>query len=265
MLNTRWIMTLALLPALLLVGCGGGGEEAAAPSTTTTASAPAPAAAGNGTIAGTATYANGDPDKAIKMDADPVCADMHTEAVHTESVVTDEAGHLANVFVFVSGGLEGKTFQAPGDAHLLDQSGCLYKPHVSGVMVGQKLIIRNSDQTLHNVHALPTKNKEFNQGQPFKDMELEHKFDHAEVMVRFKCDVHPWMGSYMGVLEHPFFAVTGADGGYSIEGLPAGTYTVETWHEELGSQTQEVTVADNATAQADFAFEGGADAAAAGL
>ncbi len=121
-------------------------------------------------------------------------------------------------------------------------------------MVGQKLVIRNSDPTLHNVHALPSKNEEFNQGQPFQGMELEKTFDQPEVMVRFKCDVHPWMSSYMGVLNHPFFAVSGADGSFSIDGLPAGDYEVEAWHEELGAKTMSVSVAADGTAAANFDF-----------
>ena len=191
-------------------------------------------------IAGTISYANGDPDAAIQMDADPVCTGLHTEPVHTEKIVIDGGG-LANVFVYVKSGLTG-SYPAPAEKAMLNQQGCQYSPHVSGIMVGQTLVIKNSDPTLHNVHALPKKNEEFNQGQPFQDMELEKTFDQAEVMVPFKCDVHPWMSSYMGVMDHPFFAVTGADGAFSIDGLPAGDYVIEAWHEDLGAQTLEVSV-----------------------
>ena len=121
-------------------------------------------------------------------------------------------------------------------------------------MVGQKIVIRNSDPTLHNVHAVPTINAEFNQGQPFQDMELEKSFDKPEVMVRFKCDVHPWMTSYMGVLDHPYFAVSGTDGAFSIEGLAPGTYVLAAWHETLGEQTQSVTIGPNETVEASFDF-----------
>ena len=254
-MNKHTIRTLLAVAAVavLVVGCGGGGE------TTDTAAAPEPAApapapaAGSGSISGTVAYANGDPDAPIDMNADPVCASLHTDEVHTEQVVTDDAGNLANVFVYVKEGLTG-THSAPADAHVLDQIGCQYTPHVSGVVVGQKLIIRNSDQTLHNVHALPENNPEFNQGQPFQGMELEKTFDQPEVMVRFKCDVHPWMSSYMGVLEHPFFAVSGTDGAFDIGGLPAGDYVLEAWHEHLGTQTQNVTVAADGTAEVSFDF-----------
>ena len=137
---------------------------------------------------------------------------------------------------------------------MLNQQGCTYAPHVSGIMTGQTLIIRNSDPTLHNVHALPKNNEEFNQGQPFQDMELEKEFGTAEVMVRFKCDVHPWMSAYMGVVDHPFFATSGADGSFAIEGLPAGDYVLEAWHETLGAQTQSVTVAADGAVDVSFDF-----------
>ena len=213
----------------------------------------ATAAAGNAVIAGTIAYANGDdPDAAIKMDADPICQASHPEAVYSEKVVADGGG-LANVFVYVKSGLTG-SYPAPSESVMLDQHGCQYSPHVSGIQVGQMLVIRNSDNTLHNVHAMPELNDEFNQGQPFVDMEIEKSFDKAEVMVPFKCDVHPWMTSYMGVVDHPFFAVSGADGSFSIDGLPAGDYEVEAWHEEFGAQTLSVTVAADGSAEANFDF-----------
>lgn len=242
----------------LMVGCGGGDAPAPSESVATgDASTPPAAPAGDvGSIAGKVSYINGDPDAVIGMDADPVCSSLHEGEVHTEKVVTNDAGDLANVFVYVKEGLAGD-FTAPGDSHLLDQMGCQYSPHVSGVMVGQTLVIKNSDPTLHNVHAIPTENKEFNQGQPFQGMELEHTFDKPEVMVRFKCDVHPWMASYMAVLEHPFFGVTGDDGAFDIVDLPVGDYVLEAWHEEFGTQTQNITVGANEVISVSFDFSPG--------
>ncbi|MDX1503321.1 MAG: carboxypeptidase regulatory-like domain-containing protein [Thermoanaerobaculia bacterium] len=249
---------LALLLVLpLAVGCGGGDG---APETEAPAPAAEPAQGGSGSIAGAVTYSNGDPDQPIAMDADPKCAEMHADPVYTQKIVAGDDGGLANAFVYISSGLEGKKFPAPGEPHVLDQKGCQYTPHVSGMMTGQTLIIRNSDETLHNVHARPANNPEFNQGQPFQGMELERTFSKAEVMIPFKCDVHPWMASYMAALDHPFFAVTGEDGSFSIEGVPAGSYTLEVWHEELGTQTQQVEVADGAAVEANWSF-GGGDAA----
>jgi hypothetical protein len=138
---------------------------------------------------------------------------------------------------------------------MIDQKGCQYLPHVQGVMVGQKVKIVNSDPTLHNIHAHAKANPEFNQGQPFQGMEMEKVFDKVEVMIPFRCDVHPWMASYMGVLDHPFFAVSKADGSFEIPNLPPGSYTLEAWHESLGTQTADVTVAAGAPADANFSFK----------
>jgi len=245
----------ALAGLSILVACGGGGSEETAATATPApeAATAAPAAVGSGSIQGTVTYANGDPDVEIKMDADPICAGMHEDAVQTEKVVVNDQGQLANVFVYIKEGAPSGA--VPAEAHLLEQQGCQYKPHVSGMMVGQKLVIRNDDPTLHNVHAHPKLNEEFNQGQPFQDMEIEKTFDKAEVMIPFKCDVHPWMSSYVAVLDHPFFGVSGEDGGFSIGNLPAGEYVIEAWHEELGSQTQTVTVGDGEAVEISFDFQ----------
>jgi len=250
MKSTLFRLAFGLSAVVLLVACGGGGsDEASAPAATEHETAPvAVAAAGSGSITGLVSYTGEDTDTEINMDADPQCSSMHEGDVSTEMIVAD-GGNLANVFVYVKEGISG-SHPAPAEAVVLDQNGCTYVPHISGVQVGQKLIIRNSDSTLHNVHALPENNAEFNQGQPFQNMELEKSFDTAEVMVRFKCDVHPWMGAYIGVVDHPYFAVTGADGSFTIEGLPAGDYVVEAWHESLGVKTTNVTVADGAVAVA---------------
>ena len=162
-----------------MVACGGGGSEQTASPAAKTETAPAPASpagGGSGKITGKATYANGDPDTKIAMDADPVCASLHPDVVHTEKIVHDGNGNLANVFVYVKEGLTG-SYPPPSSSHLLDQVGCQYTPHISGMQVDQTLVIRNSDPTLHNVHAMPKINNEFNMGQPFQGMELGHTDD----------------------------------------------------------------------------------------
>ena len=125
---------------------------------------------------------------------------------------------------------------------VLDQNGCKDTPHVFGAQVGQPVKIVNSDGTLHNVHAVPKENREFNFGQPLKGMEATQTFTKSEMMVPFRCDVHGWMAAYGGIVPHPFFAVTKPDGSFEIKGLPAGTYTIETWHERFGLQMQTVSV-----------------------
>jgi hypothetical protein len=193
--------------------------------------------------------------KTIRMDADPKCAAMHSdEPALTEDVVTGADGALENVFVYVKTGLEGKTFPPPKTPVLIEQHGCHYVPHVLGMQAKQPLVIRNDDDTLHNVHALPTKSKEFNVGQPNKGMETTRTIPIPEVMVKFKCDVHPWMSAYIGVLDHPFFAVTNDKGEFTIKGLPPGEYTIEAWQETFGTQSQAVSVKAGESKALTFAF-----------
>jgi plastocyanin len=189
----------------------------------------------------------------LKADADPTCKAMHPNGIADDSVIVNSNGTLKNVFVYVKEGVTGK-HEAPKDAVKFDQEGCQYKPKVFGIQTGQTLEILNSDDTLHNVHALPKNSKEFNLGMPVKGMKLKKSFSSPEVMVKIKCEVHPWMAAYAGVLDHPFFAVTGEDGSFQIKDLPAGNYVIEAWHEKYGTQTQNVTVADQ-DAAVDFSFK----------
>jgi plastocyanin len=240
---------------LMLAGCGGGAKDETATTETTPAAAPAAPAADAGGVSGTVTFAGTDTDTPIAFSADPVCASMHkTPADNNEIAAKD--GKLGNVFVYVKTGLEGKTFPAPADKKELDQQGCLYTPRVQGIQVGQPLTIKNTDATLHNVHALATTNPEFNQAQPNGLPPFDKTFDKQELMVHVKCDVHPWMTAYVGVLPHPFFATSGEDGTFAIKNLPPGKYTLEAWHEKLGTQDQEITVGPNQTVTANFDFKG---------
>lgn len=192
----------------------------------------------------------------ITADADPNCALLHPDGITPDDVIVNDNGTLKNVFVYVKEGLEDQTFEAPKTPVQFDQHGCMYTPKVFGIMVGQTLEITNSDDTLHNVHSLAEVNKAFNLGMPLKGMKIKKTFDKPEVMIKIKCDVHPWMGAYCGVLTHPFHSVTGDDGSFTIADLPAGTYTLEAWHEKYGTQTQEVTVADGDASELTFQFKG---------
>lgn len=179
----------------------------------------------------------------IKLSADPVCQQQHAEGLMSEEVVADAGGALKNVFVYVKEGLSGE-FPAPATPVKLDQHGCWYIPHVFGIQAGQPFEIVNSDPTMHNVNAKPTANTPFNIAQPKKDMVSKKTFAKPEIGVKFKCNVHPWMSAYGHVIAHPFFAVTDVSGAATISGLPAGTYTLEFWHEKYGTQTQSVTIGD---------------------
>ena len=147
------------------------------------------------------------------------------------------------------------SFTVPSEAVVLDQKGCIYTPRVLGVRVGQTIEIVNSDPTLQNVHAVPLANQEFNKGQPFQGMRERQVFTVAEVPVRFMCNVHGWMAPYVGVVPHPFFAVTDEAGRFELKGLPPGTYTIEAWHEKFGRQTETVTVAERQTQTTSFTFK----------
>ena len=191
----------------------------------------------------------------IDMAADSVCKSMHSGDFFAERIVVNPNKTLKNVFVYIKEGVKEKSAPSSAPA-ILEQKGCWYTPHVIGMQAGQKLQLTNDDATLHNVHAVAKNNQEFNLGMPLQGMKLEKTFSNPEVMVKMKCDVHPWMNAYVGVLPHPYFGVTGADGTFEIKDLPPGDYTLEAWHEKYGTQTQKITVTEGQTATADFTFNG---------
>jgi len=195
------------------------------------------------------------------MSSDPLCM-KEGGAATSEVVLVGAGGGLQNAFLYVKDGLGSQSYPAPKTPVVIDQKGCRYLPHVAGVQVGQPVDIINSDPTLHNIHAIAKENKEFNFGQPTKGMKTTRVFDKPEITVPLRCDVHGWMNAYIGVVAHPFFAVSAADGTFTIKGLPAGSYTLEAWHERLGTQTLKVTVDAKAGGTANFTFKGGANAGA---
>jgi len=180
-----------------------------------------------------------------KVGDDPPCCALHPDNLPPlENLVVDASGGVRWSFVYVRKGLEGKEYEAPKTPVAIDQKGCLYTPHVVGVQVGQLVNFQNADPFLHNVHGLPFANKEFNFGQ-VKGAVSGVKFAVPEVPLKVKCDVHPWMATYLCVVDHPFFSVTDAAGKFEIKGLPAGTYTLAVWHEGLKFPDQELTVKAN--------------------
>jgi plastocyanin len=217
---------------------------------------PGVAFAAGASITGTVTFAGTVPKlNPIPMDADPVCAKKHSTPVLNEMLVLGSGNTMGNILVFVSKGLPaGKTYPAPSTPVTLDQNGCMYVPHVQGIMVGQAYHILNSDGVLHNIHSLPKINSQFNKPMPPTMKETTTKFDKPEDVFQIKCDVHPWMQAWMGVFSHPFFATTGKDGKFTISGLDPGTYTITAWHERLGTQTATVTVGATETKTANFKF-----------
>ena len=191
----------------------------------------------------------------IQMSADPYCQSQHSTPATDEDVVAGPGGELANVFVYVKD-IKGN-FPAPSTPVVIDQKGCQYHPHVNAVMVGQPLQIKNDDATLHNVHAMPVANSQFNEGQPVQGMVSTKHLDKPEMTpFKIKCDVHGWMKSYMAVMPHPFYSVSQANGTFTISNLPPGQYTIVAWHEKYGQQEQQVTVGAKESKALNFTFKG---------
>ncbi len=207
-------------------------------------------------ITGTVTFDGKPPAlRPIAMDAEPVCAKKHSGPVPNEMLVLGNGNTMANIMVWVSKGLApGKTWPVPKTPVTIDQTGCMYKPHVMGIMVGQTYQILNSDGILHNIHTLPKVNPQFNKGMPATVKEATTVFQKPEDVFHIKCDVHPWMSAYVAVFTHPFFSVTSTDGKFTISGLDPGTYEITAWHEKLGTQTASVTVGASDTKTQNFKF-----------
>ena len=246
-----WI-GVGLTLALALAGCGGG-DKTEAPKTDAAATPAAGGAAAtpdmdNGaTVTGKVVFDGAKPTaRTIDMSAVPACMNAHKTPAKSEEVVVNDNGTLKNAFVWVKGGLPGdKTWAVPTTAVELSQTGCMYSPHVVAVMAGQNLDIKNGDPTNHNIHPMPANSGDIN-----------HSFAREEVMVPVKCNIHPWMRSYIGVVNNPFYAVTGDDGTFTLKGLPPGTYTIQVWQEKYGTSEQQVTVGAKDSKTLDFTIKG---------
>ena len=231
-------VVVAITVVLAAAGCGGASNQ---PASSAPPAAPTDTADGPGVIAGTITFEGTPPAvRPLPMDSDPKC--IPEPGAASEVLVVGPDKGVKNVFVYVKDGLGARTYAVPATPVMLEQKGCRYIPHVFGVQAGQTIQVANNDTTLHNVHALPKNNREFNFGQPANVPAVPRVFDKPEIGLPFRCDVHGWMSAYVNVVAHPFFAVTNDAGGFEIKGLPPGTYTIELWHERLGTQSQPVTV-----------------------
>jgi plastocyanin len=264
-----WLVVSIALSLLALASACNKSQETNTPDTSTNASAKSYSGP-VGTVTGVIAYTGTPPaPKKIDSSADPVCGQKNPNLSTEDTVVKD--GKLANVFVYIKDGtatdgtkIADFSWTAPSTAVVLDQNGCHYKPHVLGIQTNQKLTITNSDPTQHNIHPQPKNNPEWNQTQPNGAPPIEKTFARSEVLIPVKCNQHPWMKAYIGVLKHPFFAVSAEDGSFTIKGVPAGTYTVAAWHEggAAGTEkTMQVTVPANGSGKADFAFGEAATAA----
>ena len=246
---------------LLLAGClvavivaaGGQGSAASAAQ-----------AANRGTIKGHIRLSGKLPgNPVIRMGKDPMCAKINAgKQVVQAAVAASIDGSLANVFVKLQGSFPQTP--VPTQPVTIDQRGCIYSPRVVGARVGQTLQVRNSDGLLHNVHSLSTRNS-FNIGQPMAGMVYQFRLKDEDLMLRLKCDIHSWMTAYVGVVSHPYFAVSGDGGTFEIDKVPAGTHTIQAWHEQYGLLTQTVRVKAGAPTMVDFTYTGSEKPSTAGV
>ena len=261
-MRKHWIGAI-LAASLALAGCGGDKPSETADSEATAPALSGPPAvpdeANGGTITGKVAFAGAPPKMpALDMSASPACERAYKGVEQkSEEVVVNPNGTLKNVFVWVKSGLPaGRQWAVPATTVTLDQNGCMYRPRVIGVMTGQSFEIANSDPTNHNIHPQPQLNPEWNESQSTGQAAVTKTFTRQEVMIPVKCNVHPWMRSFIGVVAHPFFAVTGGDGTFTIKGLPPGTYVIQTLHEKYGPIEQTVTVGPKETKTVEFSYKG---------
>jgi plastocyanin len=255
------MVALTLVCAIaMLDGCAGTGSKTATAEPKKDELAPSyfkvdPGVAG--IVKGTIHFAGRKPArKPIDMSGDPACAEAHHGKAFDESIVVNPNGTLANVFIYIKSGLEGKRFEAPTAPVTIDQRGCWFHPRIIGIQTGQTLQVTNSDPVTHNIHPLAQINREWNHSQGEGDAPLARKFLKPEVMIRVKCNIHSWMRAYIGVIPHPYFAVTESGGTFEIRNLPPGDYVIEAWHETLGTKEQKITMAPSGKIEADFSFKG---------
>ena len=268
--QTKVWLVLSLALSLGALGSACTKEPSPGDTNTNAGAAKAKYSGATGTVNGVISF-NGTPPAAKKIDssADPVCGQKNPNLETEDTVVKD--GKLANAFVYIKDGTtaDGKKvgdfeWDTPTTSVQLDQNGCHYRPHVLGVQTNQKISITNSDPTTHNIHPTPKQNPEWNQSQPNGAAPIEKTFARSEILVPVKCNQHPWMKAYIGVMKTPFFAVSADNGSFTIKGVPAGTYTVAAWHEggaDGTTKTVQVTVPANGSVTADFTFEGAATSA----
>lgn len=212
------------------------------------------AAAGSGTIRGHIALAGAIPGNAvIRMGMDPKCAALNAgKQVIQEAVAATADGSLANVFVRLDGAFPATPI--PAEPAVVDQRGCVYGPRVVGVRVGQVLRVRNDDDLLHNVHSSSAVGNSFNVGQPKAGIAFDFKPAREEVMLKIGCDVHRWMTAYVGVVAHPYFAVSDRKGTFEISHVPPGSYGIRAWHERFGDLVKRVTVKAGVTTTIDFGY-----------
>lgn len=208
-------------------------------------------------ITGTIRYKGPKPTrKPIDMSEEPACIEAHHGKAYDESLIVNPKGGLANAFIYVEKGLEGKAFAVPAIPVVIDQSGCWFRPRIMGIQTNQVLRVVNSDPVTHNIHPMAQVNREWNHSQGSGDPPINRKFLKSEVMIKVKCNIHSWMRALIGVVDNPYFAVSADDGSFSIKDLPPGRYTIGIWHEDMAMQEQQIVVASKSQNHINVLFEG---------
>jgi len=246
----------ALLAIAFVPGCSKhpGAKLAAPSSAEPTIAVYTVDSASAGSITGKIRFAGKHPErKAIDMSGDPACVEAHQ--AYDESLLASPDGSLANAFVYVKSGLEGKHFAIPAQPVTIDQRGCWFRPRILGVQTGQVFQVINSDPVTHNIHPMAHTNREWNHSQGPGDPPMNRKFPQPEVMIPVKCNIHSWMHAYIGVVDNPYFAVSADNGSFSIPNLPPGTYTLAVWQEKLGTQEHQITIAPHEAGTVNFIFK----------
>lgn len=255
--KSLFIFTAVTALAIGIMSCGGGPTQTETPAATPAATAGRPVDAATAGSVGGAVKLDGAPPRMrpINMAAEPACARVHTTPATTQHVLVGTAGALQNVVVYLKGDFSQYAFDPASSPVMLDQKGCLYSPHVFALRVGQPVHVMNSDQTTHNVHPIPVNNREWNESQPPGAGAIMQSFAREEVAVPVKCNVHPWMNSYIAVVSHPYFQVTGQDGSFSLKNVPPGTYTLTAWHELYGANEQSITIGASEAKSVNITFK----------
>ena len=229
--------------AAAIVSCGGGEQpkETGVPGAASIGKPIDKATAGS--VTGTIKLDGTPPKmKVINMAAEPACAKVHTQPAMTQDAVLGKNSALQNAVVYLKGDFSAYAFETPATPVVIDQSGCMYSPHVIGVGVGQPLRVTNSDPVTHNIHPMPKNNREWNQSQVPGSAPIMESFAREEIAIPVKCNIHPWMKSYVAVSSTPYFQVTGTDGSFNLTNVPPGAYTLAVWHERYGMKEQTVTI-----------------------
>jgi hypothetical protein len=214
-----------------------------------------PSVSQTGEISGKVYFRGKAPElRPIVMDKDSVCASEQSGTVLPEDGRVNTDGTLPNAFVYIARGTGNLSAPVPAKPVMLTQKGCLYEPHVLGILVGQPLQVVTLDPTTHNIHVMPKESRSWDVTQQPGSPPITSKFSHAEIMIPVRCNVHPWMEAYIGVVSNPYYAVTGGDGSFQIRGVPAGDYTLDVWVATFGTQERQATVRPGEKAIVDFTF-----------